>query len=144
VNLKEAQMPITSINLAAFDIDVFGNVMMIKQNNFSRDPKDLIKLPKSANCFLTYEPLDKLLKPRYGSLIEQKAKELTYGGRRNYYTSNETSFVSSTKSRTDIMINNITENFEIEYEEKNSAYYQKHRTSPYSHNSCQTQYNFVI
>jgi hypothetical protein len=71
-------------------------------------------------------------------LIEQKTKELTYGGRRNYYVSNETSFVSSAKSRNDVTISNITENFEtikIEYEEKDNSYYQQHRTSPNPYNS---------
>jgi len=62
------------MDVAVFDIDVFENVVYLKQHLFNRDPKKLAKLSK-ANNIVNYEALSLALIPRYESIIERQINE---------------------------------------------------------------------
>lgn len=87
VNIKDAQRPILDMSVTVCDIDVNDNVLSIKQEDFTRDPDRLHKL-KPPNTTITYEHYKDFIKPKYETIIEQRANEISLGTRREYYIKN--------------------------------------------------------
>ncbi|CAI2384530.1 unnamed protein product [Moneuplotes crassus] len=82
-SLKDAFVPLTVMNVAVFDIDVMENIVFLKQHNFSRDPKKLMKMSKPDNL-ITYQSLKNALKYRLDSFIDRRADGMQLGSRRFY------------------------------------------------------------
>lgn len=87
VNIKDAQRPILDMNVTICDIDVNDNILYIKQEDFTRDPDRLHKL-KPPNTTIAYEHYKDFIKPKYDSIIEKRANEISLGTRREYYIKN--------------------------------------------------------
>lgn len=82
---------------------------------------------------MTYEPIEKLLRPRFDTLLDERARYMSLGDRRNYWLNTRTINAVSKKNRHDETIKGILTK-EVsnmtDCDMRDSSYYQQQCKHP--------------